>query len=51
MADNFFEIDNVAFFAGGKNKVNNISLKIENCSFFSFLGFFLIFRFFEDFFV
>ena len=30
MADNFFEIDNVSFFAGGKNKVNNVSLKIEN---------------------
>jgi len=30
MADNFFEIDNVSFAAGGKNKVNNVSLKIEN---------------------
>ena len=30
MANNFFEIDNVSFTAGGKNKVNNVSLKIEN---------------------
>ena len=30
MAYNFFEIDNVSFAAGGKNKVNNVSLKIEN---------------------
>ncbi len=30
MANNFFEIDNVSFVAGGKNKVNNVSLKIEN---------------------
>ena len=30
MADNFFEIDNVSFAAGGKNKVNNVSLNIEN---------------------
>ena len=30
MANNFFEIDNVSFAAGGKNKVNNVSLKIEN---------------------
>ena len=30
MANNFFEIENVSFDAGGKNKVNNVSLKIEN---------------------
>ena len=30
MADNFFEIDNVSFAAGGKNKVNNVSFNIEN---------------------
>ena len=30
MANNFFEIENVSFVAGGKNKVNNVSLKIEN---------------------
>ena len=30
MTNNFFEIDNVSFAAGGKNKVNNVSLKIEN---------------------
>ncbi len=30
MANNFFEIDNVSFAAGGKNKVNNVSLIIEN---------------------
>ena len=30
MDNNFFEIDNVSFAAGGKNKVNNVSLKIEN---------------------
>ena len=30
MADNFFEIDNVSFSAGGKNKVNNVTLNIEN---------------------
>jgi len=30
MADNFFEIDNVSFAAGGKNKVNNVTLNIEN---------------------
>ena len=30
MADNFFEIENVSFAAGGKNKVNNVSLNIEN---------------------
>ena len=30
MANNFFEIENVSFAAGGKNKVNNLSLKIEN---------------------
>ena len=30
MTNNFFEIDNVSFAAGGKNKVNNVSLKIQN---------------------
>ena len=30
MANNFFEIESVSFAAGGKNKVNNVSLKIEN---------------------
>ncbi len=30
MTNNFFEIENVSFAAGGKNKVNNVSLKIEN---------------------
>ena len=30
MTHNFFEIENVSFAAGGKNKVNNVSLKIEN---------------------
>ena len=30
MADNFFEINNVSFAAGGKNKVNNVTLNIEN---------------------
>ncbi len=30
MANNFFEIENVSFAAGGNNKVNNVSLKIEN---------------------
>ncbi len=30
MANNFFEIDNVSFAAGGNNKVNNVSLNIEN---------------------
>ena len=30
MTNNFFEIDNVSFAAGGRNKVNNVSLKIEN---------------------
>ena len=30
MADNFFEIDNVSFAAGGKNTVNNVTLNIEN---------------------
>ena len=30
MTKNFFEIENVSFAAGGKNKVNNVSLKIEN---------------------
>ena len=30
MANNFFEIENVSFAAGGKNKVNNVSLKIQN---------------------
>jgi len=30
MANNFFEIDNVSFAAGGKNKVNNVTLNIKN---------------------
>ena len=30
MTKNFFEIDNVSFVAGGKNKVNNVNLSIEN---------------------
>ena len=30
MTKNFFEIDNVSFIAGGKNKVNNVNLSIEN---------------------
>jgi len=30
MSKNFFEIDNVSFVAGGKNKVNNVNLLIEN---------------------
>ena len=30
MPQNYFEIENVSFAAGGKNKVNNVSLKIEN---------------------
>ena len=30
MTNNIFEIENVSFVAGGKNKVNNVSLKIEN---------------------
>ena len=30
MINNFFEIDNVSFAAGGKNKVNNVTLNIEN---------------------
>ena len=30
MTNNFFEIENVSFAAGGKNKVNNVNLKIEN---------------------
>ncbi len=30
MTNNFFEIENVSFAAGGKNKVNNVSLKIQN---------------------
>jgi len=30
MSNNFFEIENVSFAAGGKNKVNNVNLKIEN---------------------
>ena len=29
MTKNFFEIDNVSFVAGGKNKVNNVNLSIE----------------------
>ncbi len=30
MSNNFFEIENVSFAAGGKNKVNNVNLTIEN---------------------
>ena len=30
MKKNFFEIDNVSFVAGGKSKVNNVNLSIEN---------------------
>ncbi|MDC3076681.1 ABC transporter ATP-binding protein [Candidatus Pelagibacter sp.] len=30
MTNNYFEIDNVSFAAGGNNKVNNVSLSIEN---------------------
>jgi iron(III) transport system ATP-binding protein len=30
MPNNFFEIENVSFAAGGKNKVNNVNLNIEN---------------------
>ena len=30
MTKNFFEIENVSFIAGGKNKVNNVTLSIEN---------------------
>ena len=30
MNKNFFEIENVSFVAGGKNKVNNVNLLIEN---------------------
>ncbi len=30
MSNNFFEIENVSFAAGGKNKINNVNLKIEN---------------------
>ena len=30
MTNNFFEIENVSFAAGGKNKVNNVNFKIEN---------------------
>ena len=30
MPENFFEIENVSFAAGGKNKVNNVNLSIEN---------------------
>ena len=30
MADNFLEINNVSFAAGGKNKVNNVTLNIKN---------------------
>ena len=30
MAENFLEIDNVTFAASDKNKVNNVSLNIEN---------------------
>ena len=30
MPENFFEIENVSFTAGGKNKVSNVNLSIEN---------------------
>jgi len=30
MSKNFFEIENVSFAAGGKNKVNNVNLSIKN---------------------
>ena len=30
MNKNFFEIENVSFTAGGKNKVNNVIFKLEN---------------------
>ena len=30
MNNNYFEIDNVSFVVGGKNKVNNVSFSIEN---------------------
>lgn len=30
MSENFFQIQNVSFAAGGKNKVNNVDLTIEN---------------------
>ena len=30
MSENFLEIDNVTFAASQKNKVNNVSLNIEN---------------------
>ena len=30
MMNNFFEIENVSFAAGGKNKVNNVNLTIKN---------------------
>ena len=30
MPENYFEIENVSFTAGGKNKVNNVNLSIEN---------------------
>ena len=30
MSNNFFEIENVSFAAGGKNKVNNVSFSIKN---------------------
>ena len=30
MPNNFFEIDNVSFAVGGRNKVNNVNLAIEN---------------------
>ena len=29
MLNNFFELNNVSFIAGGKNKVNNVNLSIE----------------------
>ncbi len=30
MSENFFQLENVSFAAGGKNKVNNVNLSIEN---------------------
>ena len=30
MSKNFFQLENVSFAAGGKNKVNNVNLSIEN---------------------
>ena len=37
MSKNFFEIKNVDFVVGGKTKVKNVSLSIENEAFFSFI--------------